>query len=699
VIIRNMGSATVTAATLSTQVTGSATANFTTNYTGNLAAQQQDTITIGTINTTNGGVFNIRLISQLAGDQYPINDTLMRSFSIRPAGALVGVDDTTCVGFPAQLTVQAAADLQLNWFTVPTGGSPVGQGLVFTTPALAANTTYYVQPAAFVADSLTTTFATNNSCGGGNMFNITANSTIVINRLAVNPVAATTVNVYFIPNSTYVGNQNNPAAWTLLGSVPNISTTAPFNLPANLTIPAGSTYAIYVEYNSRYTNGNLTYSNADMTITTGMGHCSSFSTGIADRMFNGTIYYNKGGAACDTSRVAVNAVVTPAPSISLGADTSICADGGLATFSAQNLGGNYLWNTGATTQSIQANQQGLYAVSVTNQYGCEVKDTVSLTYLPTPLLQLTGGSVNCFGQTINLSPSISGGTGIFTFAWNNGATTQNLSGVGAGIYNLTITDNNNCTYNLSTTVTEPSLLDAGNIGIVPIACTGGPTGGLDIFPNGGTPAYSFLWSNGATTPAITGLVEGTYSVTVTDANGCVDTVSTYLPPVNPVSITLDSLTDEFTQLGGAIDISITGGTAPYQIRWNTGQTSEDLTNLAAATYTVTVEDANGCTSTRTFTVNYTVPVLALEELSLLSSIHLFPNPTKGNSQLVFSLKEAAEAQVTVLDVLGRVVQQTAPVMVQERQQQSLQLEHLPSGLYLIQLRLNNQQTTLKLIKE
>ena len=701
-VIQNLGTTAVTSANINTQISGSQTANLNFNYTGNLAPQSFDTITLAPLNTFAGGNFNFRIITQLTGDQFRSNDTLEVFRSVRPGGALVGQDDTTCVGQSANLTVAQVADLQLNWFDTPSGGSPIFQGQVFNTPTLANNTTYYVEPAAFTADSLTTTFAAGNGCGSGNMFNLTATNTVIITGLAVLPAlnATTNVTVWYIPNGSYIGNANNQAAWTLLGTVPNISTTAPFTLPTSLTIPAGSTYAIYVEYNARYTNGSATYSTADLTLSAGMGHCSSFSTGITDRIFNGTIYYNRGGTPCDPTRVPVQAVVTTAPSVNLGNDTTICAQNALASFDAQNIGASYLWNTGATTQNIQVSDQGTYAVTITDRFNCQASDEVEVNYLPTPLLSLNGDEVACFGDnTAELIPSIIGGTGNFTYLWSNGQTNAIASDLGAGLYTLSLSDPNNCVYILQASVTQPSTaLDATNLLVNGLDCAGNAVGSLNLNPSGGTPNYTFLWNNNATTSNLSGLSAGTYTVTLTDANGCTATNTAQISAPSSPSISLLNLTDENNQIGGAIEIALSGGQAPYQVRWNTGQTGTSISGLIAGTYTVVVEDANGCTSSLDFTVNYNVST-NLEGLANLSQVELFPNPTKQQSLLRLTLHQTAEVELELLDILGRRVKHYGIQSVDNNLEHTLDLGQLASGLYFVRVRIGSEHTSLRLIKE
>jgi hypothetical protein len=130
-------------------------------------------------------------------------------------------------------------------------------------------------------------------------------------------------------------------------------------------------------------------------------------------------------------------------------------------------------------------------------------------------------NVGCFGDSsgnINLTPS--GGSAPYSFSWNNGVTTEDLTNVPAGIYSVIITDQNNCTTSTSVTITQPTSTLNDSIVKTNVLIYGNSTGAIDLTMSGGTAPYTYLWSNGATTEDLTGLAAGTYTVTVTDANGC-----------------------------------------------------------------------------------------------------------------------------------------------------------------------------------
>ena len=168
---------------------------------------------------------------------------------------------------------------------------------------------------------------------------------------------------------------------------------------------------------------------------------------------------------------------------------------------------------------------------------------------------------------------------------------------------MTVTDANNCTATAEATVDQPVTITAVATATDAL-CNEAANGQVDLTVAGGTAPYTFLWSNGATTEDLTDLTAGTYSVTVTDANNCTATAEATVD--QPVTITAvatatDALCNEAAN--GQVDLTVAGGTAPYTFLWSNGATTEDLTDVTAGTYSVTVTDANLCTATASATVN------------------------------------------------------------------------------------------------
>ena len=172
---------------------------------------------------------------------------------------------------------------------------------------------------------------------------------------------------------------------------------------------------------------------------------------------------------------------------------------------------------------------------------------------------------------------------------------------------------NGCTAQTTVTITQPQAPLALSTTQVNVLCFGNSTGSINLTATGGTAPYTYAWSNNTTQEDPTNLAAGTYTVTVTDANGC--TAQTSVTITQPQAGLALSTTQVnvlcFGNSTGSINLTATGGTAPYTYAWSNNTTQEDPTNLAAGTYTVTVTDANGCTAQTSVTITQPQAGLAL----------------------------------------------------------------------------------------
>ncbi|WP_170067778.1 T9SS type A sorting domain-containing protein [Neolewinella xylanilytica] len=273
----------------------------------------------------------------------------------------------------------------------------------------------------------------------------------------------------------------------------------------------------------------------------------------------------------------------------------------------------YLWSTGATTASLTGLSAGAYGLTVTDANGCVAMTSATVTQ-PTALsvFPMSQTNIGCNGDATGaFSVTAQGGTTPYTYLWSNGSTMDNLSGVKAGAYSLTVTDANGCTATTSTTITQPTALLANLRSQTNVACNGDDSGSATVEANGGMVPYTYAWSNGAVTAEATGLSAGSYTVTVTDDYGCTATASVTI--TEPTLLTASATATDVSCNGGsngAIDLTVSGGTAPYTYAWNNTATTEDLNDQSPGTYNVTVTDANGCTATATATITEPTVVTA-----------------------------------------------------------------------------------------
>jgi|GEM_PF-1536724 subtilisin-like proprotein convertase family protein len=290
-------------------------------------------------------------------------------------------------------------------------------------------------------------------------------------------------------------------------------------------------------------------------------------------------------AACGSSNGAINLSLT----------------GGTGPFT-------YLWSNGITTQDLSNIPAGSYTVTVTGAGNCITSATFFVSNLTSPTVTGVATPVSCPGGNNGSIVLTTGGTGPFSYAWSNGATTQNLTNLNPGNYTVTVTGSGGCLNLSSYNVGTISALNPG-ISLQNETC-GNENGSISLSMTGGTPPYQFAWSNGSTSSGIQQLTAGTYSVTVTDANLCSWTRSfTLLNVVGncfvPCDLSLSGpvLTPENCGNGlGAIDLTVSSSFLPLTFQWSTGATTQDLNNLAAGTYLFTVTDANNCVIRDSFVV-------------------------------------------------------------------------------------------------
>lgn len=302
--------------------------------------------------------------------------------------------------------------------------------------------------------------------------------------------------------------------------------------------------------------------------------------------------------------------------VSTSVTNTSCNGGNDGTATAIPSGGSpgylYTWNTiPAQTSAIATGlSAGNYSVTVTDNNGCVQTASVTVTEPSAIAVSIVGTDPLCnSGNNGNAVASASGGTGIYSYAWNTTPvqTSSTASGLSAGNYTVTVTDANNCTQTASIILNEPSAISL-TISSTPTSCNGGNDGSATVGASGGTPGYLYSWNSTPvqSTATALNLSAGSYIVTVTDANGCSQTISTNVN--QPTSITLIT---SFTNVlcngaaTGSATVSASGGTPGYSYAWNTvpAQNSSTASGLIAGNYTVTVTDANNCAQTASVTIS------------------------------------------------------------------------------------------------
>lgn len=320
-----------------------------------------------------------------------------------------------------------------------------------------------------------------------------------------------------------------------------------------------------------------------------------------------------GGGSC-TGVIGTTSINDPAPfNITVNVTAESCPDATDGTASVDVTGGvspyTYAWPPFAeTSDSISGLDGGNYIVTVTDDNGCSQDEPYTIATTPDWDGTLTGTNPTCFGGTDGeiTSSGITGGTPPYTFSWTGTAqTTENISGLGAGSYTLTVTDATGCTFILPTVVltTPPQLVVTETH--VNVNCEGQNDGSINASVSGGVSPYTYLWTNGATTQDLTGLSSGNYILTVTDDVGCSGNISVTILDGSNLTLSSVSTSANCGDSDGAIDLTVTGGSGNYTYNWQPdGQTTEDLSNIPAGLYEVFVTDQTlGCTDSLTVIVN------------------------------------------------------------------------------------------------
>ncbi|MDW8228467.1 MAG: choice-of-anchor V domain-containing protein [Saprospiraceae bacterium] len=265
----------------------------------------------------------------------------------------------------------------------------------------------------------------------------------------------------------------------------------------------------------------------------------------------------------------------------------------------------YVWSSGDTTATAQNLAAGTYFVSVTDSEGCSATTSVEITQPAVLQANASATGETGFGAndgTATAEPT--GGTAPYTYAWNTGDTTATITGLAPGVYTVTVQDANGCTAAQTVTVNSFNCSLTATISATPVTCFGANNGTATANVSNGTPPYSYSWNTGDTTATITGLSPGSYTVSITDDAGCPLQISVSI--TGPTALQPNASATPETGVGrndGTATAAPVGGTPPYTYQWSNGQTTPTIVGLAPGAYTVTVQDANGCTAVQTVVVN------------------------------------------------------------------------------------------------
>jgi len=399
----------------------------------------------------------------------------------------------------------------------------------------------------------------NNGSNNATLTNLAA-GTYVLNLTDANGCNAATSVTLIQPQPLDVQIQSFPV------------TCAGYNDGSILTFVSGGTSPYTYLWSNGNTNANLMASSAgdyEVTITDDHG-CTA---------------------------VASEAISEPLPLIvTLSTNSISCNGDNNGSVSANIQGGvspySISWNNGGSANPLENLSGGVYTVTVTDANSCSNVQSTTVSEPEAIMVNYQITHISCYGQQNgSIEINVTGGTQPYHYAWSNQSQSQNIYNLTQGLYSVTITDDNSCSLVQSYTITEPEALSV-SADYTHYLCNYNHDGYINLTVTGGTPAYSYLWSNGAANAPTQGhLSGGNYVVTITDANSCsvIDTFAI-------VSSSIASLNIVYNPTTHIAAVQIDGGMAPYTYIWSNNTTDSLLHITQSGHYTVTVTDMAGCTA-------------------------------------------------------------------------------------------------------
>lgn len=362
-------------------------------------------------------------------------------------------------------------------------------------------------------------------------------------------------------------------------------------------------------YSAQTLNGCSSFTRGSVSVTVNASPARTVNASVcgSDYTYNGTTYTSSGTyyqtaaapSGCD-SLITLNVSITPTPSlsiVSIPTSASVC-EGESVTLTASGAT-TITWDSGITNNVPFTVTSSEYYQVIGTTNGCSDTMIIQVDALSLPTSSISSTNTSCTANTGTVTlATVSGGPAPFSFDWNTGETTQNLTNVGVGVYTVIITDDNGCTSDYSVSVNSDNAPTLTIGGTTDLLCNGDLDGSVDLTATGGTGALTFAWddSNSSTTEDLSGIGAGTYTVIVMDAANCSSTTTF---TINEPTVIVESGSSTNVSCGGAadgsVDVTVIGGTAPYTYAWSNGATTPNLPNLSGDTYSATITDANGCT--------------------------------------------------------------------------------------------------------
>ncbi len=519
-------------------------------------------------------------------------------------------------------------------------------------------------------------------------FTLQAGSPLLTGGSFTNPNLA---NSFFTPTTyrgAFDGTNNWAACWTEFDPQNQPYTGALNNSFAVTATAAGATTfcqggSVTLDAGS-YPGATYMWSNNATTQTINATTSGTYSVTVTKS--NGCV------ATSNSIVVTVNPSPTT-PVITASGATTFCNGGNVTLTSSQSTG--IMWSNNATTPSINVSSSGSYDVTYTDGNGCTATSfptTVTVNANPSaPTITANGPTTFCTGDSVTLSSNQSTGN-----VWSTNATTQSITVMTSGSYDVTYTDANGCSATSNTTTVSvsnapaPTITIQGNTALCP-----GET--VTLTSSAGN---SYLWSDGSTTQSITVSTAGTYFVTVTNSDPCNGTGASSSVTVTSLPAPTSSFTYNVPVVNQYQFTNTSSGGTIYA--WDFGDASQSSAQnpahvyFTSGTYTVTltVTGANGCSTTSTQVINANVGVT---EQTLVNAMTLYPNPANDNMNIELTMNDNSNVQIMAYDLSGQVLVNENKNLATGKTTLTYDVTNWSNGIYFIRVTSGNTVNTMKVV--
>lgn len=560
------------------------------------------------------------------------------------------------------------------------------------------------------AGTYTVTVTDANSC--------TASATMTVTNQAANFSASITATdpTCGQNNGTAVALVSNSNltitgyTWSNGSTAGSLSNLAPGTYSVTVTVSTGCTASATTTISGSASSVAVTFSITQANCGTSNGGAVATATGgttpytynwsnggntnsISNVPAGGYTLTVSDASGCSVSNVA-NISNAGAPTVSISPTSPTCYGGNNGSALAAATGGttpyNYNWSSGATIATASNLSAGTYTVTVTDASTCLAVQSVTITNPAQVTVSIASTTATCGSANGTVTATGSGGSGSFVYTWSTGASQATVSSLAGGSYTVTVTDSHGCSVASNAQVASvPG--PTTSVGVTNGTCQ--VTASVNLTVNGGTTPYTYAWSNGASTEDLSPVAAGSYTVTVTDANGCKSTNSASVTDASNITLTF-STQDPTSGNNGSITANPAGGTTPYTYNWSNGGNTATINNLAAGTYTVTVTDQTGCIKVASVSLIGT----GINTVVNIASIKVFPNPAGSNCNIMVELNEAQNVSFEIFNSVGQSMWSkemdnfTAGT-------ESVNMSNFAQGIYIVRIKVKDTIQTVRLVKE